>query len=251
MRAAALLLLLALAAPAAATPLEDAGEALERASRLRLPPRDASVGEAVRDAVAPPPDPVAPQAAGPLPPPEAVARAGADVLLWALAAGGFAASVGLGWRHLHARNVLDHPQRAAILALIRAQPGLHLRALARATSQPVQQAAYHLRVLERLGYARAQSIGGKKCYFEPGAAPEVRRALLEASLQPGEAAQRVLDVVQRNPGASQSEVARELGILPGAARWHLHRLATQGKLDEAREGRALTYRPRVSSGPRP
>lgn len=191
--------------------------------------------------------------AGPAPPAELAAAAGADLLLWALAAGSLASTVGLGWRHLHRRNVLDHPARVAILALLRQQPGLHLRAVARATGQPVQRAAYHLDVLERLGLVASQELAGKRCYHEAGIGADVRRALLDAAMQPSPAARDVLAFVAANPGASQSEVARRLGMLPGRARWHLRRLAGQGALVEAREGKALTYRPRppVSTGPRP
>lgn len=238
-------------------------EAVHGLGRLVVPlGQPPSLNDAVERSLRPAPvvDPVsgwtAPPAqaasAGPAPPAQAAASAGVDLLLWALAFGGAATAVGLGWRHLHARNALEHPTRLAMLALLRAQPGLHLRALARASGLAVQRAAYHLDAMERLGLVASQDIGGKRCYFEAGAGPEVRRALADAALQPGATARDVMAFIAAHPGASQSEVARSLGLLPGSARWHLRRLTEHGSLSEAREGKALTYRPRgPSSGPRP
>jgi DNA-binding transcriptional ArsR family regulator len=243
----ALLAVVVLVPAAGALPGLDAAQELVR--HVFAPTPGAGVGEVVRETVTP--APVESQASGPAPPAQIAERAAGDALLWLLAAGGMAGSVALGWRHLHRANVLDHAGRVALLRLLRAQPGLHLRALARATGQPAAQADYHLRVLDRMGLVGSQMLAGRKCYHEAGAAPEVRRALAEQALQPGEAAKRVLAFVLTHPGASQSEVARELGMLPGSARWHLQRLATKGKLEEARAGKALVYRPRVSSGPRP
>lgn len=243
--------------PAAAVELVEIpslDEATRGLERLVVPRGEApSLGEAVQRAVQPAtPGPWQPGAsaqgsAGPSPPAPLAEAAGRAALMWLLAAGGGASLVGLGWRHLHRRNVLDHPARLAILQLLRQQPGMHVRAIARATSQPVQQAAYHLRVLERLGLVASQSLAGRKCYHEAGVAPEVRRALLEAAMMPSPSARQVLAFIAAHPGASQSEVARQLGMLPGRARWHLRRLAEQGSLVEARQGKALTYRPRAPS----
>jgi len=185
--------------------------------------------------------------AGAIPPASPAGNLLRGALVYLLAVGGGLGGALVGWRHLHQRNVLDHPTRMAILALVRAQPGVHLHALARATGLPAQQAAYHLHTLERMGLIASQKVAGRRCYHEASAAGEVRRALLEASRTPGPAAQQVLEFIASNPGASQSEVARQLGMLPGTARWHLRRLAEQGALVEAREGKALTYRPATDS----
>lgn len=244
------LLAAGLLAPAAAAldvgALADLDELERTAQRLLLPGGDVGVGDAVHRAARGPDAPSA-GGAGPAPPP-ALADDARGALLWLLAAGGGAAMA--GWRHVHRRNVLDHPGRLAILQLLRRQPGLHLRAIARATGLPAQRAAYHLRMLERLGLVASRSLGGKRCYHEAGLRPEVKRALLDASLAPSPAQQRVLALLAQRPGLSQSEVARQLGMLPGRARWHLRRLAARGALVEARAGKALTYRP-ASIGPRP
>lgn len=228
-------------------PVDDAVRSLQK---VALPtPTDMGLGGTLERAVRP--SASTPQSAGPAPPSEAAAAAGADLLLWLLAAGGAATTAFLGWRHLQQGTLLDNPTRAHILGLLRAHPGLHLRALARGTDLSVAQAAYHLRVMERMGIVRSQRLAGKLCFHEAGAAPEVRRALQEAALQPGDAARRVLAFVADHPGASQSEVARELDMLPGSARHHLQRLTSQGALTETRAGKALTYAPRFNSGPRP
>ena len=238
-------------APAAAPGdvLDEPLRALERHAVLSRG-EAVSIGNVVERVVAGE-EPVA-QGAAAISPGNAVAGAARAAVLWLLGVGGAASAVAAGWRHVQRRNALDHPTRVALLALIRRQPGLHLRALARATAQPVQRAAYHLQVLERLGLVASQRLGGRRCYHEAGVAPEVRRALLEAAALPGPAARDVLAFIATHPGASQSEVARQLGMLPGRARWHLRRLAAQGALVEAREGKARTYRPPpLNSGPRP
>ena len=242
----ALLAVLAFPAAAALAPLDDAQEIVRH---VFAPTAGPGLGGVAQQAVQP--APLDTQSGGPALPAAVAARAGAGVQLWVLAAGGMAGSVALGWRHLHRANVLDHAGRVAILRLLRAQPGLHLRALARATGQSAAQVAYHLGVLERMGLVGSQMLGGRKCYHEAGAAPEVRRALQEQALQPSDAAKRVLAFILAHPGASQSEVARELDMLPGSARWHLQRLALQGRLEEARAGKALVYTPRAWSASPP
>lgn len=257
---------LALAAPVSALGAEDLDDALALHRLNLVVPlgEPVSLNEALQRSVPttlPGTDPVtggpallATSGAGPSAGAPSAQAAGSEALLWLLGFGGLATGIGVGWRHLHPRNVLDHPTRLGLLALLRAQPGLHLRGVARAAGLPVQRAAYHLDTLERLGLVASQDIGGKRCYFEAGAGAQVRRALQEAALEPGAVARDVLAFIHAHPGANQSEVARELGLLPGRARWHLQRLAAQGRLDEARVGKALTYHPRgpgASTGLRP
>jgi predicted transcriptional regulator len=252
MRHPGMLLLVLLALPTAqATDLVGVPDLLggvDALQRLLVPQPDASLGQELRSWARPDPGPGAQSAAPPSPAGEAVGAA-QDAVLWLLGALGGVAGVALGWRHLHLRNALDHPGRAAILQLLRRRPGLHLRAVARELGMPVQHANYHLRVLERVGLVKRLEAAGKVCWHEAGTPPEARRALLEAALLPSMAQQQVMAFIATHPGASQSEVARQLGMLQGRARWHLRKLVAQGKLLEQRQGKALVYQP--SSGPRP
>lgn len=149
----------------------------------------------------------------------------------------------LGWKRVHQKNALGHSARKAILDHLRATPGDHLRGIARALDLTAQNAQYHLRQMDALGFVSSQAVNGKSCWFPlEGGRPVKERAVANAVLA-AEARQRILEALHEMPGLHQGELARRLGLASGSLSWHVGQLVQAGFLEEGREGNKVRYVP--------
>jgi DNA-binding transcriptional ArsR family regulator len=172
--------------------------------------------------------PAAAQAAPhPLPPqgipygPLAAAAGGLALAgLAAWLAWGAKAGLGLFSRIEHGR-LLDHPGRAAIVQAIEAEPGIHLRELARRTGHQSGALRHHLRKLQDGGLVVVRPLGGYLCCFLPEAARD-GSALASASAR-SEGARKVLEAMQRG-ATGVREIAAATGLAPSTVSHHLARM---------------------------
>lgn len=158
----------------------------------------------------------------------------AAYLLWPLAKGG---ALGMFSRVESPQELAQHPVRARVLALVEAEPGLHVRGLASRLGLARSHVAHHLRQLERGGLVRVVKGPGYTCVFRKGA---MDASLMGASTwlkAPG--ARAVLALSLRSPGVGPREAASQLGMSPGTVAYHLKRLREAGLL-EAGQGLAST-----------
>lgn len=134
-------------------------------------------------------------------------------------------------------RVLDSPRRAALLGLIEAEPGIHLRELARRTGQAEGALRHHLALLQQAGKLRAVRGPRYLCYFPLGGAAVDRQRAAAAPLLKSDVARRLLERCAAEPGQSGQRLARELGVTPGAVTYHVQRLSAAGLLQQRRLGR--------------
>jgi predicted transcriptional regulator len=146
-----------------------------------------------------------------------------------------------GFRHVDRANLLAHTFRHQVLETVRQQPGIHLREVARRLDLTPNNAAYHLRVLERHGLLRSERLHGKRVYF-PAAGPEARRKFLAESLLRLASRARVLAAVAATPAPNQTRIAALTGQHQGAVGWHLRLLMEAGLVAEERTSRECRYR---------
>lgn len=66
-------------------------------------------------------------------------------------------------------------------------------------------------------------------------------AILGGAGEEGSARRRVYSVVQTHPGLHQSDVARQVGMIPSHAEHHLHQLEKAGLVHRDREGGFVRY----------
>lgn len=139
------------------------------------------------------------------------------------------------YSHRRGEALLTHATREAILRLSRANPGIHLRALGRDAGSSYGATLYHVARLEREGLVRTRRAGLRRCVFPPGTTAVV-------DLGPQE---RVYEHVRANPGVTQAELARHLGMSKQLASHHVRSLEARGRLRTASSvrGKALYAEP--------
>lgn len=151
-----------------------------------------------------------------------VAATAAAAFAWAL------------FSRIPASRSLDHPRRRLILEAIRANPGIHLRDLARLAGGSPTLAQYHVGVLVRNGHAVARRQGRRLCLFENhGRYGDEWHAL--AALR-DEALLRLHRHVAACPGAARPDVVRAAESWGWSRRTAYHRLGRLERLGLIQEG---------------
>ena len=135
-------------------------------------------------------------------------------------------------------NALRDPTRRKLLALILGAPGTRFATLCRTVGLNRGTLRYHLLVLERIGAIRTFRSEHLARYFPPNA--ESSDIRVTSFLLRG----RVLEVVQamvNQPGISQRELTKGLGLSRKVFRDYADELVQQGLVDEVWESRLRKY----------
>lgn len=133
-------------------------------------------------------------------------------------------------------DILVHPIRKRVYAMICDRPGIGYRQLQRAVPLANGTLEFHLARLERAGLVTLVSQGGRTCYCPAG-----RRAPA-TDVPPSERQQRILEYLDRSPGASTLEVQDALRIAQSTASYHLGTLRALGFVTAERVGHSLHWR---------
>lgn len=118
--------------------------------------------------------------------------------------------------------VLDHAVRSAILEAVQQEPGIHDRELQRRVDVARGALQHHVRKLLEHGLIVRRREGGFVRYWPPEGTE--RTVPLDGT------AKRVHELLAEQPGLSQSEVARRLGVSRQAVGKHVVRLRAAGML---------------------
>lgn len=129
------------------------------------------------------------------------------------------------YRRIARGRVLEHGLRGQLLALVRANPGIHESAAAHRLGVAPNLVQYHVRLLAEFGIVEVRRFGGRKCLFASGQLGRAEKALVVADKGSGA---RVLDAIAASPGVTQRALARQLGVRESSVKWHLDRLAESG-----------------------
>lgn len=132
--------------------------------------------------------------------------------------------------------------RARIQALVRADPGIHIRRIAFLSGLSWNTVQYHLRRMEAAGTVVSRKVQGNVCYFDRSAGAfhgkqgqallrEPRNVLL---------ARHLVD----NGGRSQRELAQELGLAASVIHRRIQKFEEAGLVERIPEGRSVLVFPR-------
>lgn len=120
------------------------------------------------------------------------------------------------YSRLEPGELLDNENRDTVLSKLNDEPGLHLRGLARAVDRPLSTVAYHVRRLEEAGFLESRRDGLKRRFFPAGADPS------QGPVEDVRA--RLMKLVEEDPGVTQAEAARRLGVSRQLVHHHLQPL---------------------------
>lgn len=132
--------------------------------------------------------------------------------------------------------------RARIQALVRADPGIHIRRIAALSGLSWNTVQYHLRRMEADGTVASRKVQGNVCYFDRSSGAfhgkqgqallrEPRNVLLARHLI-------------QNGGSSQRELAESLGLAASVIHRRIHRFEEAGLVERIPEGRSVLVFPR-------
>lgn len=153
------------------------------------------------------------------------------------------AGIGLisGYARVHGQEVLEHPGRAEVYNLVKAEPGMHFNDLLHRLRFGQSTLNYHLRVLEKNDFVTRVKDGRYARFFDRqnGQYSSSRKDAVSTLRNDTTAA--IAAHVLRNPGVVQKELSGQFGIAPSTVSWHMQRLCSRGLVDKERDHNHVRY----------
>ncbi|WP_298668097.1 winged helix-turn-helix transcriptional regulator [uncultured Methanofollis sp.] len=148
--------------------------------------------------------------------------------------------VSLGYRRITQKNILENDTRCRIYQIIREDPGIRRKDIARITRTNRGTLRYHLAALREAGKIAVEQAAGCCRYYENNGKYSGReRATLSAL---GNTTRReILENLLQTPGLSRQEIAGRLGISGPAVSRHMDRLQKVGIVEKSMDGRAASF----------
>ena len=145
-----------------------------------------------------------------------------------------------GIRRIYPKNVLDHPERAAVYSAIVAWPGIDLGGIASELGMNRETLRYHLDQLEsntRIVVMRDHGI--IRYYENHGRYTPAERKVLQHLWNP--TAKQMLALIASKPGIAQAEICVHLAVTAPTVRWYMRRFRADGLITEQHEGKYTRY----------
>ncbi|MDD1677514.1 MAG: winged helix-turn-helix transcriptional regulator [Methanomicrobiales archaeon] len=131
--------------------------------------------------------------------------------------------LGLGFRRIFRRNVLDHSERAAVYEQIASSPGIDVTSLADQKSMNRQTLRYHLGVLSMHGKIQFLIQSGVvRCFPNNGIFNEIEKKVIHYLWT--ETTRTILMALLHNPGLSRQDLVDHIGISGPSITWQMERL---------------------------
>ncbi|UCD92436.1 MAG: winged helix-turn-helix transcriptional regulator [Methanobacteriota archaeon] len=138
------------------------------------------------------------------------------------------------YTRLKRETVLDHETRGMIRGYIIANPGDHYSSIKSALGLNNGTLAHHLHILEREMFVKSIRDGRYKRFFPVGA--KVSNGAHLTKIQ-----ELIVEMISENPGRTQKEIARRIGVTQPAVSYHVNRLIELGKLRAEKRTISLRY----------
>ncbi len=138
------------------------------------------------------------------------------------------------YTRLKRESVLDHETRGMIRGYIIANPGDHYNSIKSALGLNNGTLAHHLHVLEREMFVKSVRDGRYRRFFPAGARVSIGAHLTKIQ-------ELILDIIRENPGRTQKEIARRIGVTQPAVSYHVNKLIELGKLRVEKRRVSLRY----------
>lgn len=145
-----------------------------------------------------------------------------------------------GVRRVYPKNVLDHPQRAAVYNAIVSKPGIDVGEIGEALRLNRETLRYHLRILELSNKISVMKNHGIVRYYENhGRYSILQKHVLPYLVNP--MAKQILLIVKSNPEITQVDIATKLGVSSSTMHWHMQRFVVDGIITARHTGKYNHY----------
>lgn len=146
----------------------------------------------------------------------------------ALGVAGFA----LVTRYITPKEALKNPQRAMLFGFIRGNPGVHLKKLSEEFHMKTSSILWHIRKLESAELVHSERANGFRVFYPSEGGVEVKKVGRAVTALQNTNARALFELVQMRTGLGAGELAHDLKLHVGTARWHLKKLVEFGLVDE-------------------
>lgn len=136
-------------------------------------------------------------------------------------------------------EVLEHGKREEIYNLIREEPGIHAHEISSRAQIGWGTTVYHLRMLETNNLVTAQYSGRYKRFFANTGGFAATKDMYAALKNPTTA--KIAQEILRNPGITQKEISKAIGITPSLVAWHIGKLEEASLVRRVKEGRLARH----------
>jgi predicted transcriptional regulator len=126
------------------------------------------------------------------------------------------------YSRLRRERVLDHFLRGQVFEYIRVHPGATFSEIKRELGLATGTLVYHLSALEKAEFVRSERVGKWRVYHRTDQSGRPGATVFSA-LQ-----KRILDLVGKEPGITQSGIAGQLGIRRQKVHYNLRKLRDAG-----------------------
>ncbi|MBM4247901.1 MAG: winged helix-turn-helix transcriptional regulator [Euryarchaeota archaeon] len=132
-------------------------------------------------------------------------------------------------------DILDHFVRGQVYGYIKANPGEHYNSIKKALSLKNGTLVYHLKTLEREEFIKSVADGRfKRFYPREMKVPEPSEELV---LRMNHIQHEILKIIRENPGISQKEIARRIGLSTPTVHYHINIMMSARVINVRRVGR--------------
>jgi predicted transcriptional regulator len=138
------------------------------------------------------------------------------------------------YTRLKKKEILDNYTRGMIRGYIVAYPGDHYNSIMKALKLKNGVFAYHIRVLEREKIIKSKNDGIYKRYY-PYEMQIPNGSMLKKSQMV------IIDIIKKNPGISQKEIARKLKVSPSTINYRIKDLTKHDIIRTERKGMKIMY----------
>jgi DNA-binding MarR family transcriptional regulator len=118
-------------------------------------------------------------------------------------------------------KLLQHQRRELIFNYVKENPGEHFRGIQKALNLEVGVLAHHINKLEREEFVKSRQDGKYRRFYPMDAKINIRLILSEIQ-------ERILSWIKKNPGASGSTIATNLGVDRKLVNYHVNVLEKGG-----------------------
>ncbi|MGA1792406.1 MAG: winged helix-turn-helix transcriptional regulator, partial [Thermoplasmatota archaeon] len=140
-----------------------------------------------------------------------------------------------GYSRIRREDLLNQENRKKIYDHIMNNPGEHFRGLQRAVDLEVGVLSHHLNVLEKEQLIVSEQDGNNRCFWAAGVKHDTDKVRLSRIQE------NILKEIHSEPGITQSQIAKKMGISRKVVFYHVKFLRNSGVVREEKDKKHSHY----------